>query len=456
MVGRRNPGLAAGAPMTPLERRAVAVLASIYGLRVFGLFLIMPVLAPYAAVLAPHMPLWGGLALGAYGLTQALLQIPSGRASDVFGRKPVMVVGLVVFAIGSLIAGFSHGIVGLVLGRAIQGAGAISAATMGLAADLTRDGQRTKAMALIGITIGAAFSVSLIVSPVLDGSIGVPGMFKLTAVLAVLAIGVLLWQVPRPDHPIHTEAPVALRDVIRDRHLLPLDFGIFFLQLVLTAMFVVLPETLIHTTGLPLDRQWEIYLPVVVVAFFTMGPFIHFGSRAPKPMLLVAVGALVLAELTYVVGYEAPVALVVGMWLFFTGFSLLESVLPSLISRLVPVQSRGAAIGVYSTFQFSGAFVGGVLGGAMAQYVGVEAVFIGSFIITLVWALVVIRTAPPPLLERRLVRLDHDPARSASIARELSALPGVAEVVLVADERTAYLQVDPQVFNEALVKPLTS
>lgn len=457
MAGRSssNPDWAATSPLTSFERRAVAVLAAIYGLRIFGLFLIMPVLAPYAAGLAPHMPVWGGLALGVYGLTQALLQIPSGRASDVFGRKPVMVTGLVVFAIGSVVAGAAHGIVGLILGRALQGAGAISAATMGLAADLTRDEQRTKAMAIIGITIGVAFSASLIVSPVLDGVIGVPGMFDLTAVLAVLAVGVLLWQVPRPDRRIRSEAPVALRDVIRDHRLWPLDFGIFVLQVVLTALFVVLPATLMHTMGVPLDRQWEIYLPVVALAFFTMGPFIHLGNRQPRPVLRVAVGVLALAELMYVLGYRSPVALVIGMWLFFTSFSLLESVLPSLISRLVPVQSRGAAIGVYSTCQFSGAFLGGVLGGVLVQYAGVEAVFIGSLAVTLLWVGVVVRAAPPALLERRLVRLDYDQTRAAAIARELSALPGVAEVVLVADERTAYLKVDPRIFDETRVKPLT-
>ena len=443
------------ASMTPLERRSVAVLASIYGFRIFGLFLVFPVFAPYAGTLAPHAPILVGLALGIYGLTQALLQIPSGMASDLFGRKAVMSAGLLVFAIGSLVAGFAHGIWGLILGRAVQGAGAISAATMALTADLTRESQRTKAMAAIGITIGAAFSLSMVLSPALLGPLGVPGIFKLTAMLAMTAIGVLWWKVPNPGRPLAFESPAALRDILRDRRLWPLDAGIFFLHMTLTALFVVLPGTLVGTAGIPLAQQWEIYLPVIGAAFLTMGPFIHMGHRAPKKVVLGAVGLLALAECIYAAAHSNVIALAIGMWFFFTGFSLLESVFPSLISRLVPAHSKGAAIGIYSTSQFSGAFIGGFFGGALAQGFGAEAVFIGSLAVLLVWLGLAARTPEPTLLQSRELRIDRERARSASIVRDLSALPGVTEVVLVADEGLAYLKIDPKIFKEADLKAFT-
>ncbi|MDA8390934.1 MAG: MFS transporter [Gammaproteobacteria bacterium] len=451
-----TPGPASSAPMTPLERRSVAVLASIYGFRIFGLFLVFPVFAPYAATLAPHAPILVGLALGIYGLTQAMLQIPSGMASDVFGRKAVMTTGLVVFAIGSFVAGVSHGIWGLVLGRAIQGAGAISAATMALTADLTRESQRTKAMAVIGVTIGGAFSLSMVLSPVLQGSLGVPGIFQLTAVLAVIAIGLLWWKVPNPERPLTFEPSAELRDIIRDRRLWPLDAGIFFLHMTLTALFVVLPGTLVATTGIPLARQWEIYLPVIGAAFLTMGPFIHLGHRAPKKVIFGAVGLLVLAECAYAAGHNHTIALAVGMWLFFTGFSLLESVFPSLISRLVPGHSKGAAIGVYSTSQFSGAFLGGFLGGALAQGFGAEAVFAASLIVTLIWMGLAFLAPEPTLLESRQIRLSRERARSADIVHDLSTLPGVIEVVVVPDEGLAYLKIDPKIFADTTIRPFTA
>ena len=355
--------------MTGTEKRAVGSLAGIFMLRMLGLFLILPVFALYAKGLDGQTPFLIGLALGAYGLSQSVLQIPFGMMSDRFGRKRIIAAGLFLFAAGSVIAAISDSIYGVILGRVVQGSGAIAAAVMALVADLTREEYRTRAMATIGVSIGMSFSVALILGPILDKAVGMQGIFWLTAVLAVGAIGVLYLLVPDPvsvrHHSDAEVRPARLGDVLRNTQLLGLDFGIFVLHLTLMAIFVAVPLALADHAGFPRDQHWKIYLGVVIAGFVSMIPLMIM-SHKPKRFRQALSGGIALLLLAQAVLYlrdDSLPGIIIGLWIFFTGFNLLEATLPSVISRIAPVDAKGTAIGVYNTFQFFGAFVGGALGG---------------------------------------------------------------------------------------------
>ncbi len=443
-------------PMTGLERRSVGVLAAIYGLRIAGLFLIFPVFALYAGALEGQTPFLVGMALGAYGLTQAILQIPLGALSDRIGRKPVIALGLVIFAIGSVVAALSDSIWGVILGRAIQGAGAIAAAAMAMVADLTREEQRTKAMALIGITIGATFILSMVIGPLLNHAIGVPGIFWLTALFALIAAVVLLVGVPTPKRSQAETAGLAqFRLMLQDAQLLRLNFGIFVLHLVLTALFVALPGVIVQYGDLPVNEHWRLYLPVMLVAIATMAPFMRMGNsgRGARTILISAAAVLMVAEAVFALESRAYWGLVIGLWLFFTAFNLLEALLPSLVSRVAPAHAKGAAIGIYSTSQFLGAFVGGALGGALLGVYGPSGVFWAGAVLLLALLVVNVLMPMPRLLTTHTLRLPPDADRTDDLAGRLARLPGVAEAVVLTEERVAYLKVDPAVFDEAALGP---
>ena len=389
MRSRRNP-------MTALERRAVAALAGIYGTRLLGLFLILPVFALYAQTLDGYTPRLMGLALGIYGLTQACLQIPFGVLSDRLGRKPVIAFGLILFAVGSVVAANAHSIEMVVIGRALQGSGAVSAAVTALVADLTRDTQRTKAMAVIGITVGASFLVAIPLGSALNALIGVPGIFWLTAGLASVGIAVLWLAVPRPPARPRGPAPALLpqlRAVLRNRDLLQLNVGIFALHAALTAMFVVLPAALVERAGLPQNEHAALYLPLMVASAIPLFPIIAWSERSGRQRHAYAAAVLVL---TLALGglslaHDSLMAIGAGLLVFFVAFNLLEASLPSLVSKTAPAHAKGMAIGVYSTFQFLGAFVGGDRGGWLYQHYGMAAVLAGAAVITGIWFFVALR-----------------------------------------------------------------
>ena len=366
--------------MSAQELRAGASLAGIFGLRMFGLFLILPVFAVHAPQLSGGENLvLVGVALGAYGLVQAILQVPFGMASDRWGRKPVMVIGLVIFAAGSFLAAGAEDIWTAIVGRGLQGAGAISAVVMALAADLTRDQHRVKTMAMIGATIGFSFALSLVAAPPLYHLIGMGGLFALTGVLAIGAIGVAAWLVPdapRRAQASAADAPGALRTALLDPQLLRLNAGIFVLHLVQMAMFVVVPPLLV-ASGLPLSAHWKIYLPVVLASFALMlPPVLHADRRnAGRGVMLGAIALLFLAEGGLTLSGPHIVLLALLLLAFFCAFNVLEALIPSLVSRLVPAQARGTAIGVYNTTQTLGLFCGGLLGGWIAGRYGPAAVF---------------------------------------------------------------------------------
>jgi MFS family permease len=385
--------------MTGDERRATTGLAGIYGLRMLGMFIVLPVLALYAETLPggrDHALV--GLALGAYGLTQALLQIPFGWASDRWGRKPVIVVGLVVFAIGSFIAAWAPDIWWTIVGRVVQGAGAISAAVMALAADLTRNEVRSRAMALIGMTIGATFALSLIAGPALTGVIGVPGIFVLTGLLALAAIVVLLRSVPTPERSIaHVETAGQWPRVLADGQLLRLNYGIFALHAGLMAMFVQVPFML-RDGGVSTGRQWLVYLPVLIGSVALMLPALMRADRPRhgKPIFVGAVAVLLAGQALFALAGPSLALTIAALVVFFTAFNLLEATLPSLTSKFAPPALKGTATGIYSAVQFGGTFVGATVGGWLSQHHGPAAVFEFCIVLTTLWLAVSATMSAPP------------------------------------------------------------
>jgi MFS family permease len=382
--------------MTATELRGSLSLASVLFLRMLGLFLILPVFTLYARTLTDSTPTLVGLAFGIYGLTQASLQIPFGMLSDKLGRKPVIFAGLLIFIAGSLVASQADTIWVMILGRALQGAGAISAALMALAADLTREQQRTKAMALIGISIGFAFSLAFIAGPILDAVIGVSGIFILSALLAVLAMMVLYLLVPTPQvSSFHSDAEVSLAmlgNVLRDHRLLKLNLGIFILHAVLMANFIVVPTAIQDYAGLASAHHWQIYLPVLFTSVIFMAPAIIIGERTQTSGAFFkgAVLILVVSQTGYFFWHNTLVALAFMLLVFFTAFNYLEASLPSLISTMSSKNSKGTALGVYASSQFMGTFTGGLIGGIIHEHFGLSAIFIFGGIITLVWFLVIL------------------------------------------------------------------
>lgn len=373
--------------MTASEIRAGASLAGVFGLRMLGLFFILPVFAVHASQYRGGENLTlVGIALGAYGLTQAILQVPFGIASDRWGRKPVIYFGLLLFAAGSFFAAAAGDIWTAIAGRAMQGTGAVNSVVMALAADLTREQHRTKVMAMIGSTIGLMFALSLVAAPVLDQLIGLAGLFALTGILALLAIWVVWSQVPDAQLPQGPAAGVGPRASLLNAELLRLNLGIFVLHVILYAMFMVVPPLLI-SAGLGLSSHWQLYLPVVLVSFVIMLPPILYADRRnrPKPVLLSAVALLFAAEAALGALNMGVAGLAAAMLAFFVAFNVLEALLPSLVSRLAPPHGRGMAIGVYNTTQTLGIFFGGLCGGWVAEHFGAGGVFATCAGLACIW-----------------------------------------------------------------------
>jgi len=434
--------------MTPTELRSSIALASVSGLRLFGMFVILPVFALFAEGLpGGDDQRLVGLALGIYGLTQAVLQVPFGWVSDRWGRKPTLYTGLLIFALGSFIAAMSTTIYGVIAGRVVQGAGAVSAAAIALTADLTREEVRTKAMAIIGITIGVTFALSMGVGPVLDRLVGVPGIFAMTGVLALGSVVMVRFAVPTPPAVSATADRPKIRDVMGDRELLRLNVGIFVLHAALMALFVVIP-LMLRSAGLASQDQWKLYLPVMSAAFLLIIPVIAVAERYHR-LKLAFVGAIVLMAAgvgLLAVASDSLMAIGVGLLIFFKAFNFLEASLPSLTSRLAPARAKGTAAGVFASVQYLGTFVGGVAGGLISHHYGSGAVFFTCAGVMVVWFFValgmtvpVLRVYPVPIM---------DEARAVGLGQRLRALPGVREVLQVSPGGTAQLKVDMARFDE--------
>jgi MFS family permease len=399
----------AGAPpsstaMTPQERRSSASLALIFAFRMLGLFLVLPVFSLEARKYpGGDDPALVGMAMGIYGLTQGILQIPFGVASDRFGRKRVMVLGLFIFAVGSAMAALAPTMAWLVAGRALQGAGAISAAVTALLADQTRDVVRTKAMAIVGASIGLVFAVSLVLSPLLNAALGLSGMFALTGAMAVAGIAVVLWWVPAEPLKHAEQSPASLgaslATVLRHPALLRLNFGVFVLHAVQLAMWVALP-TLLVQAGLPKDHHWWVYLPAVLGSFLVMGVTLFPLERRGylRAVFLASIGLIALVQLGLLgVASSAPTVngLAFLLFVFFCGFNVLEASQPSMASRIAPAGARGAALGVYNSLQSLGLFTGGALGGWLVKSAGPQALFGTCAVAMLAWLVVAWPMRPP-------------------------------------------------------------
>ena len=434
--------------MTALEKRATFSLASIYALRMLGLFMILPVLALFAEQMEGATPLLIGLAISVYGLTQAILQIPFGLLSDRFGRKKIIIIGLILFSAGSVVAAVSTTIYGILLGRAIQGSGAIAATVMALLADLTQEVHRTKAMATIGASIGVSFGIAITLGPILAGYIGISGIFWLTGGLSILAIFVVLFLVPNPKKSIvHCDAqlvPAQFFNVIKNPDLLRLDFGIFVLHLCLTASFVVLP-LLLRDAGLLPEDHWMLYLPILITSMAVIVPFVIIAEkkRKMKPIFVGAIITLMAANIGLFFYAGELLGLIGFLWLFFCGFNLLEATLPSLISKTAPSDLKGTAMGAYSSAQFMGAFVGGAAGGWVYGEVGAETVFLFCAIATGLWVIIALFMNPPRYLANMLVSLGTlNDDKGNDFAVELLNITGVEDVRLHFEESVAYLKVN--------------
>ncbi len=444
--------------MNAQEKRAASGLSLVFAFRMLGMFMVLPVLATYGQDLTGATPFLLGLAIGAYGLTQALLQIPFGMLSDRVGRLPIIYLGLLIFAAGSVVAGMSDSVWGVIAGRVLQGAGAISAAVMALLSDLTREQHRTKAMAMIGISIGISFSVAMVVGPLVTRGFGLSGLFWLTAVMALLGMVIIAVAVPKPAQQVrHRESGVAkdaLAATLTNVALLRLNFGIFVLHALLMASFIALPLALVEQGGLPKEEHWWVYLVALFVGFFAMLPFIIYSEKKRK-MKQVFVGAIVVlmaTELFLGLFADNLTLLIIGTLAFFTAFNFLEASLPSLISKVAPAGAKGTAMGVYSTSQFLGAALGGMLGGWLFSVGGASCVFAGCALLAALWLIFAANMQEPPYVTS--VRLPVSPAamQETQWLTALSSQAGVMDAVLVAEEAAIYVKFDTQIIDRASVE----
>lgn len=441
---------------TPVERRAVFGLSAIYGLRMFGLFLVLPVLAVFAEGLPRATPFLIGAVLGAYGLAQAMLQIPFGLLSDKFGRKRIITIGLLIFALGSLIAAFATDIYWVIVGRVLQGSGAIAAAVLALVADLTRENQRAKSMAFIGMSIGFSFMLALVLAPPLVDLFEMSGLFLLTAAMSILAIFALWLYVPnqasRPSRDVKFVAG-DFRDLFIHQDLWRLNAGVFVLHFTLTAMFVVIPILLVKQIGFVVGDHWQIYLPVLVLSVLLMMPMVIKSGNKQWTMriFMISIVILMLAQVVLFISelnnvYSVALCLLV----FFVGFNALEAMLPSLITRLAPPAMKGTAVGIYNTFQFTGVFLGGLAGGYLMGHSGEQAVFVVCGLLIVIWAIIVITASGFVLYDTHLIRLS-DQAKQMNLNSRydmLLAVDGVKDVTIIDEENIAYLKVDWSKFKE--------
>ncbi|WP_442323546.1 MFS transporter [Cernens ardua] len=442
----------------PSEMRALSGLSILYALRMLGLFMVLPILALYSASLSHATPTLIGIALGIYGLTQAVLQIPFGMLSDRLGRKPIIIVGLLILLLGSVIAAESTSLYGIILGRALQGAGAISGVIMALLADQTREEVRTKAMATVGMSIGIAIGASMVIGPIIAHHFGLSGVFFTTALMAVLGLFVIVFLVPSNPVRSHKDVGMDLRQlagILKRIDLGRLDLSIFALHCILTALFVVLPLKL-SALGFSSEQAGWVYLPIMATSFIAMTPLVIIAEKRRK-MKPVFVGTVVLIILTLLSMFILPrksMSLIACLWFFFLAFNLMEAVLPSMISKVAPAGGKGTALGVYSTSQFLGTTLGGTLGGIVATYFGSNAVFIMTALIGLVWLLGIWRMTPPRHLSSLIVVVGDLAHHPQQLLNQLMKIPGVDDAMVVKNEGVAYLKVDKSDYDEQALASL--
>ncbi|MEC4682717.1 MAG: MFS transporter [Nitrospirota bacterium] len=451
--------MANGEGLTVLEKKTLAGLSMIFAIRMFGLFIVLPVISLYARTLPGANPLWLGLALGGYGLSQAIFQIPFGMLSDRFGRKPIIVIGLLIFAAGSIFAASAHSVLSLFIGRLLQGSGAIAAVVIALMADLTREEYRTRAMAGIGISIGLSFAVGMVVGPILGARYGVASLFWLTTVLSLVGIAILLLVVPNPEGAVHKnemELSVSqLAYVLKNPALARIDLSVFLLHLFLTAVFVSFP-VLLHQY-MPAESMWKVYLPVILGGMFLMVPGMIIAEKKKKLKIafMIAILFIVASFVIFLLGYRSEFGLIAGLSVFFVGFNLLEPLMPSIMTRFVRTRTRGTSSGVFSMSQFLGAFVGGALGGALVS-ISNEALFIGMLILSVIWIFAALGLTDPNLLETFELPVTRELSDPLPLVRQMGDMAGVVDCRYRESERILWIKyLKDRITPEDLERKLT-
>lgn len=440
---------------------SVFPIAALFSFRMLGLFMLIPVFTVYANHLTAATPMLIGIALGSYGLSQGLLQIPFGMLSDRFGRKPILTVGLILFACGSVVGAFTTSIYGMILARTIQGMGAIGSVLIALLADLTPDEQRTKAMAVVGVTIGLSFSLAMVISPTLSHYYGLAGIFYFTTFLATAGLILLHVVIPTPKkEPFHIDSeanPKLFKKVIKNQHLQRLNVGIFCQHYILTATFFTIPILLQQQMEQgALSQQWHFYLPLIILSFIAMLPFLTLAEKK-QHLKLVFVGSVIitcLCQFLLIFTYQHWLAICTFMFIYFVGFNILEASLPSLISRQAGAECKGTAMGIYSSSQFLGIFAGGALAGVVYQFWGSQGIFAVNSIIALVWTGITFYIKPHMYQLTLIIPYDNTSQTASGLFDKLTALPGVKEVVIASEESTVYLRIDKTYYKSGSAEQL--
>ena len=447
--------------MEPTELKSTISLSSIFALRMLGLFMILPIFSLYADEFSGATAALTGLAIGVYGLSQAIFQLPFGFLSDRFGRKPLILFGLTLFAFGGIIAAQANSIFEVIIGRAMQGSGAIAAVVMALLADLTKEENRTKAMAMIGMSIGLSFSIAILLGPFLSGIFGIRSIFLLTSFFAVLAMLVCVFWVPNPKQvQVHRDALPAvdqIRGLLKHAELMRLNVGIFILHLIVTASFVVLPLALRDYAAVEAKDHWLVYLPIMGASFVGMVPLMIVSEKKQrtKQVFLFSISLLCMSLLFLAGFHDLRWGLFLGLLMFFFGFNLLEALMPSLVSKIAPAGNKGTAMGIYSSAQFFGAFVGGASGGVVYGLWGMMAVYFMLACFSLLWIVVAWPMSAPKFLHGYMVNIVSEKGSEQETEEKLLAIEGVEEVLVICTENAAYLKVDKLRFDEQSVREIS-
>ncbi|MEE9903653.1 MFS transporter [Acinetobacter haemolyticus] len=444
--------------MNALERRSTFALSSIFALRMLGLFMIIPVFAVAGQSYQYATPALIGLAVGVYGLTQALLQIPFSLLADRFSRKPLVVLGLLLFALGGAIAAMSETIYGVIIGRAIAGAGAVSAVVMALLADVTREEQRTKAMAIMGMSIGLSFVVAFSLGPWLTSLVGISGLFWVTTLMGLIAIVMLLLvpKVTRHHRNFQQGYLPQLKQVIQMADLNRLHISVFALHLLLTAMFIYVPSQLIEYAQIPLSQHGWVYLPLLLISLFFAFPSIIVAEkyRKMRGIFLSAIAGIIVGLFILIFGYESKYVLLTGLGIFFIAFNVMEALLPSWLSKSAPLQSKATAMGINASAQFLGAFCGGILGGQLIMLQNTALGWSVLTVIAILWLLISFRLAQPRYLTSVVLALP-EMQETDEWTSKLLAIRGIEEVVVMPEQQVAYIKVDKQCLDDAGRQDLT-
>lgn len=434
--------------MTREERRATWGLGAVFSLRMLGMFMVLPVLTTYGMALQGATQALIGIAIGIYGLAQALFQIPFGLLSDRIGRRPLIIGGLLVFALGSVIAATTDSIWGIILGRALQGSGAIAAAVMALLSDLTREQNRTKAMAFIGVSFGITFAIAMVSGPIITHAFGLSALFWGIALLAVVGIVITLTVIPQPSHHVLNRESGIVKGsfslVLGNSRLLKLNTGIMCLHILLMASFVALPLAM-EKAGFLRQQQWQIYLITMLVSFVAVIPFVIYAEkkRQMKRVFVACVLMLFVAEIVLWLAGPHLWVIFAGIQLFFIAFNVMEAILPSLVSKEAPAGYKGTAMGIYSTSQFIGVAIGGSFGGWLLQLDGPAMVFLGSAFVAAFWFTISLTMPEPSYVSSLRLQLpDSAQQNGVTLEHRLKAQPGVADVVIIFEEAAAYIKVD--------------